>query len=92
MADGQIVLTCPIPEQLELVKADGPTPAKVETLNELTVVRFEPVRELAPGNATSFRVVARARRAGDVRFQARLTSEHLTSSVTKEESTRVYGE
>jgi hypothetical protein len=47
---------------------------------------------LAPKTEAVFRVKVKAKTAGDVRFKAVLTSMHLATPVTKEESTRVYGE
>ncbi len=89
-ADAAVTLACPVPEQLELVAADGPTPHTSEVVNGRTVVRFAPLGELAPGAAVLFRVRVRALAAGDARFQAQLTSESLGTPVVKEESTRVY--
>ena len=42
--------------------------------------------------ATLMRCTLKAVTAGDVRFKVSLTSTHLTTPVSKEESTRVYGE
>jgi len=55
-------------------------------------VVFEPVAELGPKTEASFTVKVKAKATGDVRFKATMTSKHLTSPVTKEESTRVYGD
>ena len=90
--DHNILVSCPLPGQLRLLTANGPTAATVEDLSSVTLVRFEPIRELAPKTEAVFRVRVKAITAGDIRFAAQMTSEHLTTSVTKEESTRVYGE
>ena len=91
-ADGNVTLTCPLPEQLKFVSATGPVSYKVQELGSCTMVKFEPVRELAPKTNVVFRITVTAATAGDVRFKAQMTSDHLTTSVVKEESTRVYGE
>ncbi|OWK36572.1 outer membrane protein [Fimbriiglobus ruber] len=92
MADENVVVTCPLPEQLKFVSATGPVNHAVDDLNNCGVVRFEPVRELAPKTETVFRVTVKAVGTGDVRFKAQVNSKHLTTSVVKEESTRVFGD
>ncbi len=91
-ADTNVVITCPLPEQMKFVSATGPVNHTVTDLNNCAVVRFEPVRELAPKTEIVYRIVCKAHATGDVRFKAQLNSTHLTTSVVKEESTRVYGE
>ncbi len=91
-ADTNVVITCPLPEQMKFVSATGPVSHTVADLNNCAVVRFEPVRELAPKTEIVYRIVCKAHAIGDVRFKAQLNSTHLTTSVVKEESTRVYGE
>ncbi|MCZ2343236.1 MAG: DUF11 domain-containing protein [Bacteroidales bacterium] len=90
--DSNVTVTCPLPGQLKLEATTGPTTATVQHLNTLTLVRFDPIRELAPKTEAVFRVKVRAIGSGDVRFTTQMTSANLTTSVTKEESTRVYGE
>lgn len=91
-ADENVVVACPLPEQFQFVTASGPVGYSVQELGSCTVVKFDPIRELAPKTDAAFRVTVKAVSAGDVRFKAHLTSRHLTTSVAKEESTRVYGE
>lgn len=55
-------------------------------------VEFDPISDLAPKTEAVFKVKVKAVGTGDVRFKAIMTSKHLTAPVTKEESTRVYGE
>lgn len=90
-ADQNLVLSCPIPGQLKLVTGTGPTGYVATELNDCTLIKFDPVRELAPNTHVEFRVTVKAVGTGDVRFKAQISSEHLTTSVVKEESTRVYG-
>ncbi|MGL6095009.1 MAG: hypothetical protein ACRC7O_04305 [Fimbriiglobus sp.] len=91
-SDTNVVVSCPLPPQLKLVSATGPVGSKTEDLGTCTVVKFEPVRELAPKTDAVYRVTVKAVTSGDVRFKAQLTSGQLSTSVVKEESTRVYGE
>lgn len=91
-ADSNVVVSCPLPGALQLVSATGPVGHTATNLPGLTQVKFEPVRELAPNVEVVYLVKVKAVAAGDVRFKAELNSRHLTTSVVKEESTRVYGE
>lgn len=91
-ADANVVVSCPLPGQLRFVSATGPVGYTTTALPGLTVVKFDAVRELAPNTEAVFRVKVTAVAAGDVRFKAELNSRHLSTSVVKEESTRVYGE
>lgn len=99
-ADSQLRLECVLPKELAFVSASGPTDY-MEKIGidfnrkdqaKCSTIVFEPISELAPKTETVFRVKVKAKTAGDVRFKAVLTSMHLTTPVTKEESTRVYGE
>jgi hypothetical protein len=99
-ADSQLRLECVLPKELTFVSASGPTDYlekigidfnRKDPANCSTIV-FEPISELAPKTEAVFRVKVKAKTAGDVRFKAVLTSMHLATPVTKEESTRVYGE
>lgn len=91
-SDTNVVITCPLPEQLKFVSARGPVAHSVKDLGSCTVVRFEPVRELAPKTDVVYRVTVQAVNTGDVRFKAQLNSQQLSTSVVKEESTRVFGD
>ncbi|MGL6072546.1 MAG: CARDB domain-containing protein [Fimbriiglobus sp.] len=91
-ADTNIVLTCPLPEQFKFVSASGPTKFSVTDLNQCAMVKFEPIRELAPKTEAVFKITVKAAANGDIRFKAQMNSQTLTTSVVKEESTRVYGE
>jgi uncharacterized repeat protein (TIGR01451 family) len=99
-ADANIVIECTLPKNFEFVNATGPTQSLEFThktvqgsvLNEMRKVRFDPIAELAPKTEAVFKIKVKAVGTGDARFKASMTSKHLTSPVTKEESTRVYGE
>jgi uncharacterized repeat protein (TIGR01451 family) len=100
-ADADVKVVCELPPEFEYVSSSGPTAVTqvvgYETKGNAQVpsvrtVAFEPISELAPKTEAVFKVKVRATGTGDVRFKAVLTSKHLTAPVTKEESTRVYGE
>jgi uncharacterized repeat protein (TIGR01451 family) len=102
-ADSNIVIACTLPKELHFVSCTGPSSGKrvvgilqdekknPDKLVTETVV-FEPINELPPKTEAVFKVTVKANGTGDVRFKAEMTSKHLTSPVTKEESTRLYGE
>ena len=91
-ADTNVIVACPIPAAMKFVRADGPTGHTATALNNCTVVKFDPVRELAPKTEAVFRIVVKAAATGDIRFKATMNSDALSTSVAKEESTRVYGD
>ena len=99
-ADANIAIACELPKEFEFVSCSGPTDGKkvvgikIDDPEKRGVVQvvFEPVAELGPKTEASFTVKVKAKATGDVRFKATMTSKHLTSPVTKEESTRVYGD
>lgn len=100
-ADREVRLDCSWPAKLELVSVSGPTKDLVHLGDghgsgpEAVItnsVMFSPIDELAPKTEAVYRLKMKAVAAGDVRFTASLTSKHLTTPVTKTESTRVFGE
>ena len=101
-ADANIVIGCELPPNFVLVNANGPTKAtervgpvydgKSKDTADRRTIQFDPIAELAPKTEAVFKIKVKAVGTGDARFKASMTSKHLTSPVTKEESTRVYGE
>ncbi|HEX4611751.1 MAG TPA: hypothetical protein VH092_26375, partial [Urbifossiella sp.] len=99
-ADRNLRLRCDLPAEAELLEATGPTtylqqigvdfngPGPVRNQRAVT---FAPVRELGPQTEVVFRVRVKLTVAGDVRFRAAITSDHLTTPVVREESSNVYG-
>lgn len=104
MADSDVRIECELPQEFELLSATGPTKglervgvdmANLSISTDNPTVRsvvFDPINDLPPNTEAVFRVKVKAVRTGDVRFKAVMTSKHLTAPVSKEESTRVYGE
>ena len=85
-----VVVQATLPPGLELVAAEGPGSLRHSMQNDRLV--FEPIRRLAPKVDTSFRIRVRGRQAGDHRLRVELNSDDLRAPVTKEESTRVFGD
>jgi uncharacterized repeat protein (TIGR01451 family) len=92
-ADENVMVACDLPPQLEYVWASGPVkPITKPGGARVGRVEFEPLAELAPKTEAVYRLKVKAVEAGDVRVKAVLTSKYLTAPVSKEESTRVYGD
>lgn len=76
------------PRALKPRSAKGPTRYTIEGQQ----VRFQPLGRLAPKDETSFQVRAQGLETGDLRVQVQLVTDEMQSPVTKEESTRVFGD
>lgn len=76
-----------LPAGMQPVEAQGP----VAHLLDGRQVVFEPLARLAPKADTTYHVRVRADQAGDMRVRVQLLSDEMQSPVTKEESTRVFG-
>ncbi len=77
-----------LPPQLKPLDAEGP----VRHLIDGNQVRFEPLSRLAPRADTTYRVKAQGVQKGDLRVRVQLLTNEMSTPVTKEESTRVYGD
>jgi uncharacterized repeat protein (TIGR01451 family) len=85
-----VIVSLELPEQLEPLMVGTVGPGRYEIRGN--TVRFDPVAALAAGQALTYRVEARARRAGTARVRARLQSRSLSQPVTGEETTTVLAE
>ncbi len=83
-----IVITCTLPDEQDLVKAEGPTKATTEG----KTVTFTPLATLAPKARAVYTVTVKAIAAGDVRFKTSLTSDQMTSPAMETEATHQYQE
>lgn len=81
-----ISLKCILEEGMEYVSSSGPTQAQVEG----NAVVFDSLPTLAPGAVAEWRIVIKARKAGDVRFTAVIETEQLTAPVEENEATNFY--
>jgi uncharacterized repeat protein (TIGR01451 family) len=87
-AAGNVRLVALLPRELKAISADGPVRYKIEGQR----VVFEPLKQLAPKADTSFTIKAQALAPGDLRVQVQLATDEIREPITKEESTRVYGD
>jgi uncharacterized repeat protein (TIGR01451 family) len=86
LAGTGIFLKCILEEGMEYVSSDGPTQAQIEG----NAVVFDPLPVLAPEAVAEWRIVIKARKAGDVRFTAVIETDQLTESVEENEATNFY--
>jgi uncharacterized repeat protein (TIGR01451 family) len=86
-AASNVRLVASMPREMKAISAEGPVRYKIEGQR----VVFEPLRQLAPKADASFRVKAQALQAGDLKVQVQISSDEIRDPITKEESTRVYG-
>ena len=86
LAGTGISLKCILEEGMEFVNATGPTQAQVEG----NAVVFDSLSVLAPGAVAEWRIVIKARKAGDVRFTAVVETDQLTEPVEENEATNFY--
>lgn len=82
-----VQITAVLPPELTAVSAEGPT--RFDVVGQQ--VRFEPLPRLAARQETTYRIVVAGAQPGDARFRVQLLSDDMRTPVTKEESTRVYG-
>ncbi len=87
-AAGNVRLGVLLPRGLKLLSADGPSRHKIEGQHVL----FEPIKQLAPKADTSFTIRVKAVAVGDQRLQVQVVTDEIRDPITKEESTRVYGD
>ena len=86
LAGTNIDLRCILEEGMEYVSSSGPTQAQVEG----NAVVFDSLPTLAPSAVAEWRIVIKARKAGDVRFTAVVETDQLTEPVEENEATNFY--
>jgi len=77
-----------LPAQMRAIEADGPVRQEVAGAQ----VVFDPLVQLAPGAETKYRIRARGLQPGDMRMRVQVLTDDIRTPVTKEESTRVFGD
>ncbi len=87
-AASNLRLVALLPREMKPISADGPVRYRVEGQR----VVFEPLKQLAPKADTSFTIKAQALKPGDLRVQVQLATDEIREPITKEESTRVFGD
>jgi uncharacterized repeat protein (TIGR01451 family) len=83
-------VVCTLPDKMDFGGAQGAGGSGHRV--EGKEVIFEPLPRLAPRADAVYRVSARPRAAGDLRFKARIKADSLAEPVNKEESTKVFGD
>jgi uncharacterized repeat protein (TIGR01451 family) len=86
LAGTGIALRCVLEDGMEYVSSTGPTQARVEANS----IVFDSLPALAPGAIAEWRVVIKARKAGNVRFTAIVETDQLKDPVVSNESTHFY--
>ncbi len=77
-----------LPRGLKFLSAEGPVRYQAEGQRIL----FEPLRQLAPKADTAYTLKVQATEVGDQRVDVQIVTEEMQDPVSKEESTRVYGD
>jgi uncharacterized repeat protein (TIGR01451 family) len=81
-----IRLLATLPPQMSYVKLEGPTEASVDG----QTIRFGLIQSLAPKKQAVYQLKAKAEKAGDVRFNVKMTIEGSEVPVQESESTFLY--
>jgi uncharacterized repeat protein (TIGR01451 family) len=87
-AAANVRLVALLPNEMKAISAEGPVRYRIEGQQ----VVFEPLKQLAPKADTSFKITAQALQPGDLRLQVQVATDEIREPITKEESTRVYGD
>jgi uncharacterized repeat protein (TIGR01451 family) len=87
-AAANVQLVVLLPQEMKGVSADGPARYRIEGQR----VIFEPLKQLPPKGETAYRVTVQALQPGDLRAQVQISTDEIREPVTREESTRVYGD
>src|SRR5262249_48177777 len=84
----KVLLTAQSPPELEAAEALGPLGDKGTI--EAPQIAFNPVERLQPTQSLTYRVTARGRKPGDVRFRVEVSAQTLQPPILKVVSTTVY--
>ena len=87
-AANRVQVSAVFPPQIKPISAEGPARFAIEGSR----VHFQELPRLAPKADTTFRIKAKGVQPGDARIHVQLISDETTTPVTKEESTRVFGD
>jgi len=77
-----------VPPGMKAVSAEGPVRHKIEGQH----VVFEPLKQLAAKAETTYKIKVQATGAGDLRIEVQVATDEIRDPISKEESTRVYGD
>lgn len=84
--DNNVQLVAKLPEGLSFQSAEGPTKHN----NDGATVTFEPIESMKAGERADYLVIAKSEGEGNVRFEAKLSSEKLSEAVSTQEPTRLF--
>jgi uncharacterized repeat protein (TIGR01451 family) len=77
-----------VPRGLKAVSAEGPVRYRIEGPH----VVFEPLKQLAAKGDTIYKIKVQAIGAGDQRIEIQVATDEIRDPISKQESTRVYGD
>ncbi len=77
-----------VPREMKAISAEGPVRYTIEGGR----VVFEPLKQLAPKADTSYTIKVQALAPGDLRLRVQITTDEIREPITKDESTRVFGD
>ncbi|BBM83826.1 M56 family metallopeptidase [Candidatus Uabimicrobium amorphum] len=83
-----IVLTNNIPQEMEFVKATGPSNFSINNSR----IQFNAVDNVAPGKVLNYKITLRARTSGSAKNTALVKFNEFSYTMRNEEGTTVYGE
>lgn len=86
LADREIRITCTLEDSMTYVSSSGPTTGSASG----RTVTFAPLASLAPKDSKSWKVVIKAKTAGDVRFGVEMNTAELKRKVEETEATNFY--
>lgn len=88
LPSNDVAIQATLPPELRFITSAGPTQGREKGGQ----VVFPPVNGLQPKQSIRYSIEAEALKIGDVRFEAKVSSDALASlgAVTKQESTRIY--
>ncbi len=94
-AQSNIVVRCLVPPELEamdtrVVGADSRGPSAKDKIG--AEIAFTPIAAMPPKGEAIFKIKARAKKAGDVRFRVEVSSDQHRRPIVKEEATRIFGD
>jgi uncharacterized repeat protein (TIGR01451 family) len=81
-------LVAVVPREMKPISAEGPVRYKIDGQR----IVFDPLKQLAPKADTAYTIKVKALEPGDVRLQVQVSTDDIREPVSKEESTRVFGD
>lgn len=83
--DSDVKVVCHLPEELQFVEVTGPGEPKVEG----QTITLGPIERLQPRERVTWKLQAKAQKAGDARTKIDLSSEYLSKPIVETEPTRL---